>query len=136
MSKIIVGLQQIDEGDTNPGTGLHEQPIWKIEMRDKEERLLGKHKMEEYISKSYGKAIHRFKRWKVKTQTSETQVYVIVFSDRTHEMLTPNQLMDSLYQGHSVRNDNRLDYIDADLAAKGGKSPIFIPEECSLENLL
>jgi hypothetical protein len=88
MSKIIVGLQQIDEGDTNPGTGLHEQPIWKIEMRDKEERLLGKHKMEEYISKSYGKAIHRFKRWKVKTQTSETQVYVIVFSDRTHDANT------------------------------------------------
>ena len=129
MSKIIVGLQQIDEGDTNPGTGLHEQPIWKIEMRDNEERLLGKHKMEEYISKSYGKAIHRFKRWKVKTQTSETQVYVIVFSDRTHEMLTPNQMMNKLFEGHQVRKDPKYDFIESELAAKGGHSPIFIPDE-------
>ena len=62
MSKIIVGLQQIDEGAINPGTGIHEQPIWKTELQGGEERLLGKHKMEEYISKAYGKAIHRFKR--------------------------------------------------------------------------
>ena len=129
MSKIIVALEQIDEGAINPGTGMYEQHIWKITLKGQEERLLGKHKMEEYISKSFGKAIHRFKRWKVLTKTSETHVYVIIFSDRTHEMLTPNQLMDSIYQGHSVRNDNRLDYIDKDLAAKGGKSPIFIPEE-------
>ena len=129
MSKIIVALEQIDEGAINPGTGMYEQPIWKITLKGQEERLLGKHKMEEYISKSFGKAIHRFKRWKVLTKTSETHVYVIIFSDRTHEMLTPNQLMDSIYQGHSVRNDNRLDYIDKDLAAKGGNSPIFIPEE-------
>mgnify|MGYP003327051438 CR=1 FL=1 len=33
---------------------------------EQEERLLGKHKMEEYISKSFGKAIHRFKRWKTR----------------------------------------------------------------------
>ena len=129
MSKIIVALEQIDEGAINPGTGMYEQPIWKITLKGQEERLLGNHKMEEYISKSFGKAIHRFKRWKVLTKTSETHVYVIIFSDRTHEMLTPNQLMDSIYQGHSVRNDNRLDYIDKDLAAKGGKRPIFIPEE-------
>ena len=129
MSKIIVGLQQIDEGAINPGTDLHEQPIWKIEMRDGDERLLGKHKMEEYISKAYGKAIHRFKRWKVMTKTSETHVYVVVFSDRTHEMLTPNQIMDKLYEGHKVRKDPRLDYIESELAAKGGHSPIFIPDE-------
>ena len=114
MSKIIVGLQQTDEGAINPGTGLHEQPIWKIEMQDNEERLLGKHKMEEYISKSYGKAIDRFKRWKVKTQTSETQVYVIVFSDRTHEMLTPNQMMNKLFEGHQVRKDPKYDFIESD----------------------
>ena len=56
MSKIIVGLQQIDEGAINPRTGIHEQPIWKTTLQGGEERLLGKHKMEEYISKAYGKS--------------------------------------------------------------------------------
>ena len=77
MSKIIVALEQLDEGAINPGTGMYEQPIWKITLKGQEERLLGKHKMEEYISKAYGKAIHRFKRWKVMTKTSETHVYVV-----------------------------------------------------------
>ena len=56
MSKIIVALEQIDEGAINPGTGMYEQPIWKITLKGQEERLLGKHKMEEYISKSFGSA--------------------------------------------------------------------------------
>ena len=64
-----------------------------------------------------------------KIQTSETQVYVIVFSDRTHEMLTPNQMMNKLFEGHQVRKDPKYDFIESELAAKGGHSPIFIPDE-------
>lgn len=127
MSKVITKLEQLEEGLTNPGTGMFEQPIWKITLQGGEERLLGKHKMEEYISKSFEKAIHRFKRWKVLTKTSETHVYVIIFSDRTHEMLTPNQVMDRLYTGHLVRKDEKYKYIESELAAKDGHSPIFIP---------
>ena len=33
MSKLIVALEQIDEGAVNPGTGMYEQPIWKITLK-------------------------------------------------------------------------------------------------------
>ena len=50
MSKLIISLEQLEEGAVNPGTGMHEQPIWKTTLQGGEVRLLGKHKMEEYIS--------------------------------------------------------------------------------------
>jgi len=56
-------------------------------------------------------------------------VYVIVFTDRTHEMISPIQLRDIVYTGHSVRNKEEFKYIDTELAAKGGHSPIFIPKD-------
>ena len=37
MSKIIVALEQLDEGAINPGTGMYEQPIWKITLKGQEE---------------------------------------------------------------------------------------------------
>ena len=49
MSKLIITLEQLEEGAVNPGTGMHEQPIWKTTLQGGEVRLLGKHKMEEYI---------------------------------------------------------------------------------------
>ena len=45
MSKVITKLEQLEEGLTNPGTGMFEQPIWRITLQGGEERLLGKHKM-------------------------------------------------------------------------------------------
>tara|TARA_R100001377_G_scaffold84328_2_gene67620 strand:- start:603 stop:1016 length:414 start_codon:yes stop_codon:yes gene_type:complete len=136
MSKEIISLDQNNDGAINPGTDLFEQPIWEITLvgdyaskYEKEERTLGKAKMEEYISKSFNKTVHRFKRWKVKTTTGETFVYVIVFSDRTHEMVSTKEMMDIVYKGHSVRNKEEFQYIDTELAAKGGHSPIFIPTD-------
>tara|TARA_R110001592_G_scaffold63298_7_gene193729 strand:- start:23 stop:415 length:393 start_codon:yes stop_codon:yes gene_type:complete len=129
MTKKIKGILQDNEGDINPGTNLFEEPVWRVLFEDDDKRILGKSKMEEYISKSYNKTVHRFKRWKVKTVSSETHVYVIVFTDRTHEMISPVQLRDIVYTGHSVRNKEEFKYIDTELAAKGGHSPIFIPKD-------
>jgi uncharacterized DUF497 family protein len=128
MSKKIISLEQDSDGGINPGTNLFEEPIWRIVFEDDDERVLGKSKMEEYISKSYNKTVYRFKRWKVSTLTSETYVYVIVFTDRTHEMVSPVQLRDIVYRGHSVRNEEKYNYIETELTAKGGLSPIFIPD--------
>lgn len=129
MSKKISSIEQDNDGDINPGTNLFEEPVWRVLFEDDDKRILGKSKMEEYISKSYNKTVHRFKRWKVKTVSSETHVYVIVFTDRTHEMISPIQLRDIVYTGHSVRNKEEFKYIDTELAAKGGHSPIFIPKD-------
>ena len=129
MSKKIMTLEQDNEGAINPGTQLFEEPVWRVVLEDTEMRVLGRSKMEEYISKAYNKAIYRFKRWKVMTKNSETQVYVLVFTDRTHEMISPVELRDVVYRGHSVRNEDKYKHIESELAAKGGHSPIFIPDE-------
>ena len=129
MTKKISSIEQDNDGDINPGTNLFEEPVWRVLFEDDDKRILGKSKMEEYISKSYNKTVHRFKRWKVKTVSSETHVYVIVFTDRTHEMISPIQLRDIVYTGHSVRKKEEFKYIDTELAAKGGHSPIFIPKD-------
>ena len=33
MSKLIISLEQLEEGAVNPGTGMHEQPIWKTTLQ-------------------------------------------------------------------------------------------------------
>tara|TARA_R110000803_G_scaffold24702_2_gene59318 strand:- start:334 stop:741 length:408 start_codon:yes stop_codon:yes gene_type:complete len=130
MTQNIIKIWQDNEGDINPGTNLFETPVWRIMFEDSEEkiRVLGKSKMEEYISKSYNKTVHRFKRWKIKTKLTETFIYAIVFTDKTHEVVPAVNMIDIIYRGHSVRNDEKYKHIETELASKGGQSPIFIPD--------
>ena len=51
MSLRIENINQIDSGGNNPKTNLFEQPIWELTLENGEKRLLGKYKVEEYLSK-------------------------------------------------------------------------------------
>ena len=72
MSKAIINIVQIDEGGTNPKTNLFEQPLWELHFDDEDKRILGKSKMEEYISKGYGNTVFQFKRWTANTNSGNS----------------------------------------------------------------
>ena len=57
MTKKITSITQNNDGDINPKTKLFEQPVWVLELEDGEKRVLGKEKMEEYLSKGYEKTV-------------------------------------------------------------------------------
>ena len=139
MTKKIMKLIQKNEGGQNPKTELYEQPIWLLTLEDGEEKVLGKDKMEEYLSKGFDKAVHQFKKWKVTTtQGSETDVWVVIFTDKTHDLCPTNKIIEKLYTGHSVRDAEKFKKIEEELERKrdvpqnpalfhGGK--ITTPEE-------
>ena len=60
MSKEIIDITQIDEGGQNPRTNLFEKPLWELHFINGEKRILGKVKMEEYISKAFAKTLSPF----------------------------------------------------------------------------
>ena len=62
MSKEIIDITQIDEGGQNPRTNLFEKPLWELHFINGEKRILGKVKMEEYISKAFAKTLHHFNK--------------------------------------------------------------------------
>ena len=62
MSKEISKLTQLEEGGKNPKTELFEKPLWELEFGDGSIRILGKPKMEEYISKAYNNTVHHFNK--------------------------------------------------------------------------
>ena len=61
MTKKIMSLVQRNDGGLNPKTKLFEQPIWILTLDDGEEKVLGKDKMEEYLSKGFDKAVHQLR---------------------------------------------------------------------------
>jgi len=119
MTKKIMKLVQKNDGGQNPKTELFEQPIWLLTLEDGEEKVLGKDKMEEYLSKGFDKAVHQFKKWKVTTtQGSETDVWVVIFTDKTHDLCPTNKIIDKLYNGHSVRDAEKFKKIEEELEKK------------------
>ena len=119
MTKKITSLVQKNDGGINPKTELFEQPIWLLTLEDGEEKILGKDKMEEYLSKGFDKAIHQFKRWKVTTtQGNDVDVWVVIFTDKTHDLCPTNKIIDKLYNGHSVRDAEKFKKIEEELEKK------------------
>ena len=119
MTKQIKTLQQKNEGGQNPKTKLFEQPIWLLTLEDGEEKVLGKDKMEEYLSKGFDKAVHQFKKWKVTTtQGNETDVWVVIFTDKTHDLCPTIKIVDKLYNGHRVRDAEKYKKIEEELEKK------------------
>ena len=119
MTKKITSLVQKNDGGINPKTELFEQPIWLLTLEDGEEKILGKDKMEEYLSKGFDKAIHQFKRWKVTTtQGNDVDVWVVIFTDKTHDLCPTVKIIDKLFTGDSVRDAEKFKKIEEELEKK------------------
>ena len=132
MSLRIEKINQIDSGGTNPKTNLFEQPIWELTLENGEKRMLGKDKVEEYLSKGYDNSVHQFKRWSV-TSTSGAELYLwaIIFSDKSHDMCITTRFLEKLYQGH-VRKDEENIKHEKHMAENHPVNPVLFSERKSL----
>ena len=121
MSINITNITQIDEGGTNPKTELFEQPLWELTFETGEKRILGKPKMEEYLSKAYEKTVHHFKR-RISTLTSGAKItqWSIVFTDYDDVLLATPELCEKLYKGHQRKDEEKYKKLDEELTTKRG----------------
>ena len=133
MSLRIEKINQIDSGGTNPKTNLFEQPIWELTLENGEKRLLGKDKVEEYLSKGYDNSVHQFKRWSV-TSTSGAELYLwaIIFSDKSHDMCVTTRFLEKLYQGHVRKDEEKYKKHEKDRAENHPVNPVLFTERKSL----
>jgi len=121
MSILISNVTQIDEGGTNPKTELFEQPLWELTFDTGEKRILGKPKMEEYLSKAYEKTVHHFKR-RISTLTSGAKItqWSVVFTDYDDVLLATPELCEKLYKGHQRKDEEKYKKLDEELTSKRG----------------
>ena len=121
MSLKINNIRQIDEGGINPKTELFEQPMWELTLETDEKRILGKPKMEEYLSKAYEKTVHHFKR-RISTLTSGTKItqWSVVFTDYDDILLATPELCEKLYKGHQRKDEEKYKKLDEELTTKRG----------------
>ena len=121
MSINITNITQIDEGGTNPKTELFEQPLWELTFETGEKRIIGKPKMEEYLSKAYEKTVHHFKR-RISTLTSGTKItqWSVVFTDYDDVLLATIELCEKLYKGHQRKDEEKYNKLDEELTSKRG----------------
>ena len=121
MSIQISNVTQIDEGGTNPKTELFEQPLWELTFDTGEKRIIGKPKMEEYLSKAYEKTVHHFKR-RISVLTSGTKItqWSVVFTDYDDTLLATPELCEKLYKGHQRKDEEKYNKLDEELTSKRG----------------
>jgi hypothetical protein len=133
MSLRIEKINQIDSGGNNPKTNLFEQPIWELTLENGERRLLGKYKVEEYLSKGYDNSVHQFKRWSV-TSTSGAELYLwaIIFSDKSHDMCVTQRFLEKLYQGHVRKDEEKYKNYEKVKAETHPVNPVLFTERKSL----
>ena len=110
MSKEIIDITQIDEGGQNPRTNLFEKPLWELHFINGEKRILGKVKMEEYISKAFAKTLHHFnKKFFITNTEKKYTIWVLVFQENYEDVnLSTKQLREKLYIGHQRRDEEKL----------------------------
>tara|TARA_B110000285_G_C15122271_1_gene617934 strand:+ start:879 stop:1370 length:492 start_codon:yes stop_codon:yes gene_type:complete len=119
MTKKVITLEQNNDGGINPKSNLFEQPIWELMLDNNEKKILGKQKMEEYLSKSYEKTVHNFKRWTLTTQSgTSVNIWCIIFTDKTHEVLTTEKLKEQLYGGHVRKDMEKYQKIEEEIIDK------------------
>ena len=93
MSKEIIKITQNDEGGENPKTKLPEKPLWELMFDDNSIRILGKPKMEEYLSKAYENTVHHFMQRRTKLLDQRIIIqWSIVFSDYSDVLLSSSEL--------------------------------------------
>ena len=121
MSLKINNIRQIDEGGINPKTELFEQPMWELTLETGENRILGKPKMEEYLSKAYEKTVHHFKR-RISVLTSGNRItqWSVVFTDYDDVLLATPELCDKIYKGHQRKDEEKYKKLDEELTSKRG----------------
>jgi len=125
MSMRIEKINQIDSGGVNPKTNLFEQPIWELTLEGGEQKLLGKDKMGEYLSKGYDNSVHQFKRWSVtSTSGAELHLWAIVFTDKSHDMCVTTRFLEKLYQGHVRRDEEKYRKHEKELEEKMISTPV------------
>tara|TARA_R110000851_G_C12839246_1_gene541558 strand:+ start:72 stop:602 length:531 start_codon:yes stop_codon:yes gene_type:complete len=119
MSKEIIGIKQIDEGGENPKTKLPEKPLWELTFDDLTTRILGKPKMEEYISKSYENTVHHFTR-RISILMDERKIiqWCVVFSDYSDVLLSSTELCKKLMLGHQRKDEDKYMNLEEALAKK------------------
>ena len=119
MSKEIVEIKQIDEGGENPKTKLFEKPLWKLTFDDYTTRILGKPKIEEYLSKSYENTVHHFTR-RTSLLKDERKIvqWSVVFCDYTDHLLSSSELCKKLALGHQRKDEEKYHELEEALAKK------------------
>ena len=133
MSLRIEKINQIDSGGTNPKTNLFEQPVWELTLENGEKRLLGKDKVEEYLSKGYDNSVHQFKRWSVTTTSgAELYLWAIIFSDKSHDVCVTTRFLEKLYQGHVRKDEEKYKKHEKDRAENHPVNPVLFTERKSL----
>lgn len=134
MSLKISKITQIDEGGINPKTELHEQPMWLLTFENGEERILGKPKMEEYLTKAYEKTVHHFKkRISILKQRSAIEPFIeeerriiqwsVVFVDYDDVLLATKELCDKIYKGHQRKDEEKYVNLEEELKKKNKVAP-------------
>ena len=119
MSKEIVEIKQIDEGGENPKTKLPEKPLWELTFDDYTTRILGKPKIEEYLSKAYENTVHHFTR-RLSLLKDERKIvqWSIVFSDYSDVLLSSMELCKKLMLGHQRKDEEKYKELEDALAKK------------------
>ena len=136
MSKEITKLTQLEEGGNNPKSGLYEKPLWELEFEDGSIRILGKPKMEEYISKAYNNTVHHFnKRVSVLHDERKIIQWCIVFTDYQDVLLATKELCNMLYLGHQRKDEEKYKELEEKLAKKRlpENSALFHPKRITTE---
>ena len=119
MSKEIIKIIQNDEGGENPKTKLPEKPLWELTFDDYSTRILGKPKIEEYLSKAYENTVHHFTR-RLSLLRDERKIvqWSIVFSDYSDVLLSSMELCKKLMLGHQRKDEEKYKELEKSLAKK------------------
>lgn len=119
MSKEIIKITQNDEGGENPKTKLPEKPLWELMFDDNSIRILGKPKMEEYLSKAYENTVHHFMQRRTKLLDQRIIIqWSIVFSDYSDVLLSSSELCKKIMIGHQRKDEEKYKELEEALAKK------------------
>ena len=141
MSKKIKGIEQIEEGGKNE-KGVQVDKLWKLSFENEEmPRILDKTQLQELAQSgtSPPKSIFSVTRWGSTFSPTLTEKtfywWIIVYDDRNHTVLLPNEFYDLLYEGHRKEEPEKEEITggrgDISKAVSGVMNPprITTPEE-------
>jgi len=131
MSKEIIRIIQNDEGGENPKTKLPEKPLWELVFEDNTIRVLGKPKMEEYLSKAYENTVHHFtRRTSLLRDQRKIIQWCVVFSDYSDVLLSSSELCKKIMLGHQRKDEEKYLSLDESLARKNApQNPVLFSEK-------
>ena len=143
MSKTIKKIDQLDEGGTNPKSGIHESTLWRLHFEDDSEpRILGRVKMLEYLSKGTmpPKTAFSFKKWDLTIPFPEleevnetynisiptkkiTRTWSVVYDDKQHIQLISKDFYALITNGHRNKDEEKLKEIEEQILKKHESVP-------------